>query len=92
MTGEAARDASSPPANAGPTPADLGLDPSDPAFIADPYPVLRTLRDRHPVLWNPITRQWLIARHASVDRLLREHQEYVMIEAAGKLRENTERH
>jgi hypothetical protein len=28
----------------------------------------------------------------AVDRLLREHQEYVMIEAAGKLRENTERH
>ena len=28
----------------------------------------------------------------ALDRLLREHQEYVMIEAAGKLRENTERH
>jgi hypothetical protein len=27
----------------------------------------------------------------ALDRLLREHQEYVMIEAAGKLRENTER-
>jgi hypothetical protein len=27
----------------------------------------------------------------AVDRLLREHQEYVMIEAAGKLRENAER-
>jgi hypothetical protein len=27
----------------------------------------------------------------AVDRLLREHQEYVMIEAAGELRENAER-
>ncbi len=27
----------------------------------------------------------------ALDRLLREHQEYVMIEAAGKLRENAER-
>ena len=27
----------------------------------------------------------------ALDRLLREHQEYVMIEAAGELRENTER-
>ena len=27
----------------------------------------------------------------ALDRLLREHQEYVMIEAAGELRENSER-
>jgi hypothetical protein len=27
----------------------------------------------------------------ALDRLLREHQEYVMIEAAGELRENAER-
>ena len=27
----------------------------------------------------------------ALDRLLREHQEYVMIEAAGELRENTTR-
>ena len=57
-----------------PTPAELGFDPADPAFIADPYPVLRTLRERHPVLWNPATRQWLIARHAAVDRLLRDRR------------------
>ena len=27
----------------------------------------------------------------TLDRLMREHQEYVMIEAAGELRENSER-
>ena len=32
-----------------------------------------------------------VSMEEAVDRLLREHQEYVMIEAAGKLRENTER-
>ncbi len=54
------------------TPLELGFDPSDPAFIADPYPVYRRLRDDHPILWNPSTSQWLISRHADVNRLLRD--------------------
>jgi len=37
------------------TPLDLGFDPADPAFIADPYPVYRRLREEHPILWNPDT-------------------------------------
>ena len=56
------------------TPRDLGFDPSDPAFIADPYPVYRRLRDEHPVLWNPETGQWLLSRHADVNRLLRDRR------------------
>jgi cytochrome P450 len=54
------------------TPLDLGFDPSDPAFIADPYPVYERLRDDHPTLWNPATSQWLISRHADINRLLRD--------------------
>jgi unspecific monooxygenase len=53
-------------------PLDLGFDPSDPAFIANPYPVYERLRDDHPILWNPATSQWLISRHADVNRLLRD--------------------
>jgi cytochrome P450 len=56
------------------TPADLGFDPTDPAFIADPYPVFRELRDRHPVVFDERTSQWLITRHADVDRLLRDRR------------------
>ena len=56
------------------TPADLGFRPADRAFIADPYPAFRRLRDEHPVLWNPDTRQWLISRHADVNRLLRDRR------------------
>jgi cytochrome P450 len=56
------------------TPGDLGFDPTDAAFVADPYPVFRRLRDEAPVLWNPATGQWLIARHADVDRLLRDRR------------------
>ena len=55
-------------------PLALGFDSSDPAFIADPYPVYRRLRDDHPILWNPETRQWLISRHADVNRLLRDRR------------------
>ena len=51
-----------------------GSIPSDPAFIADPYPVYRRLRDEHPILWNPETSQWLVSRHADVNRLLRDRR------------------
>jgi len=54
------------------TPLELGFDPADPDFIADPYPVYQRLRADHPILWNPATSQWLISRHADVNRLLRD--------------------
>ncbi|MDO8484779.1 MAG: cytochrome P450 [Candidatus Limnocylindrales bacterium] len=55
-------------------PVAIGFEPADPAFVADPYPVYRRLRDDHPVLWNPATNQWLISRHADVNRLLRDRR------------------
>ena len=57
-----------------PSPADLGFDPWSPAFIADPYPVFRELREHHPVLYDERTGQWLITRHADVNRLLRDRR------------------
>src|SRR3954464_5823115 len=56
------------------TPLELGFDPSDPAFIADPYPVYERLRQDHPILWNAATSQWLISRHADVNRSLRDRR------------------
>ena len=56
------------------TPLTLGFDPADPMFIADPSPVYRRLRDEYPILWNPDTGQWLISRHAEVNRLLRDRR------------------
>lgn len=55
---------------AGPTPPELSLDPSDPAFIGDPYPVYQRLLAEHAILRNPATSHWLISRHADADRLL----------------------
>jgi cytochrome P450 len=54
------------------SPAQLGYRPSDPAFIADPYPVFAALRDRHPVVYDESTNQWVISRHEDVARLLRD--------------------
>ena len=55
-------------------PRELGFDPADPSFIADPYPVYRRLRREYPILWNPGTNQWLVSRHADVNRLLRDRR------------------
>ena len=56
------------------TPLALGFDPLDAAFIADPYPVYRRLRDDHPIVWNPATGQWLISRYADINSLLRDRR------------------
>lgn len=56
------------------SPAQLGFRPSDPAFIADPYPVFAELRHRQPVIYDESTNQWLISRHEDVARLLRDRR------------------
>lgn len=57
-----------------PTPAALGFAPSDPAFIADPYPVYAELRERAPVLYDEATDHWLISRYEDVNALLRDRR------------------
>ena len=56
------------------TPAELGYDPWDAGFIADPYPALARLRDEAPVAWDERTKQWLVSRHADVNGLLRDRR------------------
>lgn len=56
------------------SPAALGFEPRDPAFIADPYPVLRVLRERHRTVYDERTSQWLVFRHADVNALLRDRR------------------
>ena len=59
---------------AGPTPAELGYDPWDPTFIADPYPALGRLRDQAPIAYDERTNQWLVSRHSDVNALLRDRR------------------
>ena len=56
------------------TPAGLGYTPADPALIADPYPAFARLRADHPVVYDPATNQWLVARFSDVNALLRDRR------------------
>lgn len=51
-----------------------GYDPSDPAFVADPYPAFARLRQTTPVVFDEATGQWLVARYADVNALLRDRR------------------
>jgi cytochrome P450 len=53
---------------------DLGYDPWSPAFVADPYPALARLRSGPRALYDERTSQWLVARHADVNALLRDRR------------------
>jgi cytochrome P450 len=48
--------------------------PSDPAFVADPYPIYEELRRDRPVTYDEGTDHWLVARHADVNALLRDRR------------------
>jgi cytochrome P450 len=56
-----------------PAPA-LTLDPSDAAFVADPYPALGELREAAPVHRHEGLDRWLVTRHAGVRACLRDRR------------------
>ena len=52
--------------------AQLAVD--DPAFVADPYPVLDQLREATPIFWNANTEQWMLTRFDDVAATLRDRR------------------
>ncbi|MFD9356391.1 cytochrome P450 [Streptomyces sp. NPDC060031] len=52
----------------------MGFDPWDAAFVADPYPAYRELRERGRAVWCEATGQWLVPHHADVSALLRDRR------------------
>lgn len=50
------------------------FDPTDPTFIADPYPTLNELREATPIYWSETTNQWVITRFADVASTLRDRR------------------
>jgi hypothetical protein len=56
--------------NPRPEPSWHGADPSDPAYLDDPYPVYRRLREEHPVSLTP-EGVWRLTRYDDCLRMLR---------------------
>ena len=50
--------------------------PLAPSHVADPYPVYRKLRDKDPVHRSRLTQQFVVARYADIDRILRDHRSF----------------
>jgi cytochrome P450 len=48
------------------------FDPGDPAYLADPYPVLARLREHDPVHWSEALGAWIVTRYAEVREALRD--------------------
>ncbi|MFJ4775470.1 cytochrome P450 [Streptomyces sp. NPDC088762] len=52
----------------------MGFDPWDAAFVADPYPAYREVREQGRAVWCEATGQWLVAHYADVSALLRDRR------------------
>ena len=50
--------------------------PLAPGHVADPYPAYRKLRDKDPVHLSRLTQQFVVARYADIDRILRDHRSF----------------
>lgn len=50
------------------------FDPSDPGFLADPYPVLDALREAAPLRYHEGLDRWLVTRYADVRASLRDRR------------------
>ncbi len=50
------------------------FDPSDLAFIADPYPTLAALQEAAPIFFHEPSGMWMITRHALVQSTLRDRR------------------
>ncbi|MDQ3210062.1 MAG: cytochrome P450, partial [Actinomycetota bacterium] len=57
-----------------PRPLDLGFDPGDLDFVADPYPAYERLRALAPIVYDEVTDHWLVTRFHDVNALLRDRR------------------
>ncbi len=50
------------------------FDPTDPAFLQNPYPTYRRLRNEAPIFFYEPWGKWVITRHSDVSALLRDRR------------------
>ena len=53
---------------------ELAFDPSDPAFLEDPYPTLNRLRESARVFYDQGLERWFVTRHEDVRACLRDRR------------------
>src|SRR4051812_29989207 len=46
----------------------LSYNPSDPAVLADPFPLYRRMQDEDPGHWSPMLKAWVLTRYEDVKR------------------------
>src|SRR6185369_12875069 len=44
------------------------------AFLADPFPTFRRMRDEHPVYWHPLLNAWVLTRYDDIQAVLRDRR------------------
>src|SRR5262245_19372480 len=49
----------------------MGLEyrPSDPAVLANPFPLYRRMQDEEPAQWSPLQKGWVLTRYDDVKRV-----------------------
>src|SRR5258706_3539045 len=47
----------------------LDYRPNDPAFLADPFPIFKRMRDEEPAHWSPQLKAWVLTRYDDVKRV-----------------------
>jgi cytochrome P450 len=52
----------------------FSFDPTDPGFLADPYPTLAALREDSPIFYEDSLERWFVTRHADVRACLRDRR------------------
>ncbi len=50
--------------------------PLDAGFVANPYPVYQTLREKDPCHYSPLTGLTVVSRYEDVDAILRDHRQF----------------
>lgn len=51
------------------TPRAIDFRPDDPAYLADPFPILRRLQDEDPCHWSPRLKSWVLTRYDDVKQV-----------------------
>ena len=58
------------------TPASHLFDPFEAGYVADPYAVLKGLRESEPVFYSPLLKAWIVTRHDTIREVLRDAERY----------------